>query len=77
MLFRAAEEHDISLAKSYFVGDGIIDIKAGHAAKCKTVLVASANGLLLKLLEENAAYPDYLVRTLEEAVGAIECSELT
>lgn len=71
LILRAAKEHDIVLADSFFVGDGTVDVKAGRAAGCKTVLVASANGLLLRLLTEQGAEPDYIVRTLEQAVETI------
>jgi D-glycero-D-manno-heptose 1,7-bisphosphate phosphatase len=72
LILRAAKDHDISLAESFFVGDGLIDVNAGRAAGCKTVLVASTNGFLLRLLSEQDAEPTYMVRTLEEAVGIVE-----
>lgn len=72
LILRAAKDHAISLGESFFVGDGIMDVKAGREAGCKTVLVASTNDLLLGLLTEQDAEPDYLVRTLEEAVRTIE-----
>jgi D,D-heptose 1,7-bisphosphate phosphatase len=72
LIIRAAKDHAISLSESFFIGDGIVDVKAGHEAGCKTIIVAPANGLLLKLLEEDGTEPDYLVRTLEEATKIIE-----
>lgn len=72
LILRAAKDHGITLAESFFVGDGIVDVKAGREAGCKTVLVASANGLLLKLLKEQDAEPNYLVKTLEEATRTVE-----
>ena len=39
MLLKAAEDLNIDLSQSYIVGDGENDIKAGKAARCKTVLV--------------------------------------
>lgn len=72
LIFRAAMEHDISLSKSFVIGDGLVDVKAGRAAGCTTLLVASTNGLLLRLMEDQDAEPDYLVRTLEEAVKTVE-----
>lgn len=74
LILRAARDHDIMLAESFFVGDGTVDVKAGRDAGCKTVLVASANGLLLKLLTEQGSEPDFLVKTLERAVETIESS---
>jgi D-glycero-D-manno-heptose 1,7-bisphosphate phosphatase len=72
LILRAAKDHNVSLARSFFVGDGPVDVKAGREAGCKTVLVASTNGLLLRLLTEQDAEPDYLVKTLEEAVRIVE-----
>jgi D,D-heptose 1,7-bisphosphate phosphatase len=74
LILRAAKEHAISLIDSFFVGDGIADVKAGREAGCKTIIVASANGFLIRLLTEEDAEPDYLVRTLEEATDTIEKS---
>jgi D-glycero-D-manno-heptose 1,7-bisphosphate phosphatase len=39
MLLRAAAEHDIDLARSWFVGDILDDVEAGNRASCRTVLV--------------------------------------
>ena len=39
LLIRAAQELNIDLSRSYMVGDGENDIKAGKAAGCKTVLI--------------------------------------
>ena len=75
LILRATKDHNISLAESFFVGDGIVDVKAGREAGCKTILVASMNGLLLRLLDEQAARPDYLVKTLKEAINIVENCE--
>ena len=39
MLFKAAEELNIDLSRSWIVGDGENDIRAGQAAGCKTALI--------------------------------------
>jgi D-glycero-D-manno-heptose 1,7-bisphosphate phosphatase len=41
MLFQAAREHGIDLKRSYIVGDGINDVKAGRRAGCETVFVGA------------------------------------
>jgi len=41
---RAAEKFDLDLARSWFVGDNTKDIKCGHDAGCKTVLVETGWG---------------------------------
>ena len=40
MLLQAAKDFNIDLSSSWMIGDGEIDIKAGIAAGCKTVLVS-------------------------------------
>jgi len=39
LLFRAAAEHALDLQRSWFVGDILDDIEAGHRAGCRTILV--------------------------------------
>ena len=39
LLLRAAAEQQIDLAHSWFVGDILDDVEAGHRAGCRTVLV--------------------------------------
>lgn len=41
MLLRAADDFNIDLSKSWMVGDGENDIKAGKAAGCRTALVGN------------------------------------
>jgi D,D-heptose 1,7-bisphosphate phosphatase len=74
LIYKAAKDHNISLADSFLVGDGLVDVKAGQEAGCKTILVASTNGLLLRLLMEQKTEPTHLVKTLEEAVKIVENS---
>ena len=38
MLFQARDDHDLALDLSYFVGDKLADIQAGHNAGCKSIL---------------------------------------
>jgi len=39
LLLRAAREHRIDLARSWFIGDILDDVEAGNRAGCRTVLV--------------------------------------
>ena len=43
MLFKAAEDFNIDLSRSWIVGDGENDIKAGSNAGCKTALIGTGN----------------------------------
>jgi len=66
LLLKAAKERDIDLARSYFVGDGLIDVQAGKNAGCKTILVGHMTTFLSKMMEERKATPDYMVHTLKD-----------
>ena len=41
LLQQAADDHDIDLARSFFVGDNATDIEAGRTVGCGTVLVTT------------------------------------
>src|SRR3989338_7221059 len=41
MLLEAAKEWDVDLTRSYLVGDREVDMRAGKAAGCKTVLMSA------------------------------------
>jgi D-glycero-D-manno-heptose 1,7-bisphosphate phosphatase len=43
MLYRAAREHGLDLARSWMVGDILDDIEAGRRAGCRTVLIDNGN----------------------------------
>jgi D-glycero-D-manno-heptose 1,7-bisphosphate phosphatase len=45
LLRRAARELDVDLARSYMVGDSVVDIEAGIAAGCRTIFVSNGDGL--------------------------------
>ncbi len=66
LLLRAAREKDIDLGKSYFVGDGLMDVKAGRSAGCKTILVGHKTTFLTRVIEEEKSEPDFLVPSLHE-----------
>ena len=70
MLLRAAKEHGIDLKRSYMIGDGVVDMKAGKAAGCKTVFLGSLKPELWKYLE--GAMPGLVARDLFEAAKKIK-----
>jgi D-glycero-D-manno-heptose 1,7-bisphosphate phosphatase len=72
MFHRAAGEHNIDLAASYYVGDALTDVAAGQAAGCTTVLVRSGRGLTQLLRQQAQAYSGYYVaRDLSHAARFI------
>ena len=43
LILRAAYDHSIDLARSWFIGDILHDIEAGRRAGCRTVLILNGN----------------------------------
>ena len=62
MLLRAAKDLNIDLSKSYMIGDGENDVKAGIAAGCKTVLISG---------EGDSFNQDICVSSLKEFVDRV------
>jgi D-glycero-D-manno-heptose 1,7-bisphosphate phosphatase len=75
LLLQAAKELDIDLSQSWMIGDGLTDVEAGKAAKCKTVLLGKLKCELCRLMDEKNARPDAIASNLLEAVPFILNSE--
>lgn len=72
MLLKAAQEWDISLQESYFIGDGITDIQAGSAAGVSTILIyPSSRCYLCDELNRQKVQPDHLAKNLLDGVHFI------
>ena len=69
MVVRAAEEHGIDLARSYFIGDKRSDIECGRNAGTKTVLVRTGYGK-----ETDPALADFAAEDLRQAADLILAS---
>ena len=73
MLFAAAEEWHIDLSSSWMVGDRWVDIAAGAAAGCRTVLIEHTHSW--EATSQGSPpldlTPDYRVSDLTEAVALI------
>lgn len=65
MLTDAAREWDIDLSRSFMIGDRYGDIKAGHAAGCKTILIGAGD------TQGSHPTPDYTAELLIDAVAFI------
>jgi histidinol-phosphate phosphatase family protein len=72
LLLKAAREHDLDLGRSYFVGDSLVDVKAGRAAGVKTILVGTMTDLLNRVIHEENAEPDYVVSKFSDVVPLIK-----
>ena len=70
MLFQAAEELKINLAKSFMIGDRWRDVDCGFNAGCKTIFIDWGYEEKLK------RGPDFNARDLLDAAKLIEQLEL-
>ena len=76
MLWQAAREHGVDLARAIMVGDKVSDLEAGHRAGCRTVLVLTGYGEeTRKTLERSSFRPDYVSTNLCSAVKWILAEE--
>jgi D-glycero-D-manno-heptose 1,7-bisphosphate phosphatase len=66
LLLRAAEEHEIDLRRSFFVGDALVDVKAGRAAGCRTILLGHVTTFLSRMIEKEDARPDFVLPSLRQ-----------
>ena len=69
LLLRAAREHGLDLAASWFVGDILDDVEAGTRAGCRTVLID--NGYETQWRDGPLRRPTLRVRDMLEAAHAI------
>ena len=66
MVFEAQRDHEIDLARSFFIGDKAIDIECGRNAGVRTILVKTGYGA-----NEMSAGPDWIAADLSTAVDII------
>ena len=72
LLKKAAKDHNIDLAESYFVGDSLVDVKAGRAAGVQTILLGTMTDLLNRVIEQENSTPDYMVGKLSDVRPLIQ-----
>lgn len=70
LILRAARELGIDPKRSYMVGDGINDVKAGQAAGCRTVFIGSFKPELWKYFK-GGMRPSMVAKSLFEASRGI------
>ena len=71
LLLRASDELGISLADSWMIGDGWVDVQAGQAAGCMTVWLGTWKCDVCHMARDKNATPTYLAADLAEAVRMI------
>ncbi len=72
MLLKAAQEMGIDLSRSWMIGDRFLDIKAGHAAGCKTILLRRP---VPEPFTGDPPQPTVFAGNLHDALRAILASE--
>lgn len=71
LILQAAREHHVDVARSFMVGDGLVDVEAGRRAGCRTILVAHVSSLLTRLMRSKQLRPAYVAENFQEAVAHI------
>jgi len=72
LLIQAATELNIDLTRSIFIGDGAVDVLAGQAVGCKTIILLHNNNLPAKVEEAKNAPADYRVTSFSEVIPILE-----
>jgi D-glycero-D-manno-heptose 1,7-bisphosphate phosphatase len=75
LLLRAARENGLDLAKSFFVGDALVDVKAGRAAGCSTLLLGHITTFLSRMIEKEDARPDFVLPSLRQVPALLRSLE--
>jgi D-glycero-D-manno-heptose 1,7-bisphosphate phosphatase len=71
LLLQAAKDMNIDLSKSWMIGDGLTDIRAGKGAGTRIILLGRMKCELCHLMEEEDARPDFVVPNLLQAAQRI------
>ncbi|MFH2118340.1 MAG: HAD-IIIA family hydrolase [Candidatus Paceibacterota bacterium] len=79
LIQQAKKVHNIDLNKSWFLGDGVNDIIAGHNAGCRTILLG--HGLetgYLQLIKKHLGkiIPDFIIKKLPDAIRILKENSL-
>ncbi len=73
LVYKAAEDFNIDLKKSYFIGDNISDIECGINAGTKTILVRTGYGEeSFYMLQKQNKFPTFVAQNILEACNFIE-----
>lgn len=75
MLIQAASKYGLDLRTSWMIGDGIVDVQAGRAAGCRTILITSLKiSHIEQFVDMKDATPDAVVSNLAKAWDVIKSS---
>lgn len=73
LVFKAAEDFNINLSKSYFVGDTVSDILCGVNAGLKTILVKTGFGKeSFSILKKQNIFPTFVAENINDVFTFIQ-----
>ncbi len=72
LLVQAAKDIDIDLSKSWMIGDGLTDVKAGKVAGTRTILLGRMKCELCQHMDEDDARPDAVCSDLVEVTKVLK-----
>lgn len=75
LIKKAAKSYNLDLGKSYFIGDGIVDMEAAKKAGCKSIFVGNINSAVTDLFSKKNINPQYIAHDLLDAVRFINNRE--
>lgn len=76
LIKKAIKTHTLDIKKSFFIGDGIIDMEAAKRAGCKSIFVGNINSTITELFGTRNIHPEYIARDLLDAIHFISDMEL-
>jgi len=75
LILQAAKDMSIDLSRSWMIGDGLTDVKAGKDAGCRTILLGRMKCESCHLMDEQDTRPDFIALNLLEASRIVEKEE--
>jgi len=72
LILQAAKDMSIDLSRSWMIGDGLTDVKAGMKAGCRTILLGRMKCESCHLMDEQDTHPDFIAPNLLEASRIVE-----
>lgn len=72
LFFDAIKDHNIDVNKSYFIGDGIVDMQLAKRVKCKSIFIGNISSTLTRVFDEKGIEPWFIFHDLLEAAKYIE-----
>ncbi|MFZ1289508.1 MAG: HAD family hydrolase [Melioribacteraceae bacterium] len=73
LVFQAAQENEIDLSKSFFIGDRAVDIECGYNSGLTTILIKNTlSDEEINMLKNSKNSPNFIASNFQNAVDYIE-----